>query len=374
MLPAGQTIASGPDSARKRGNELFVAGRYADAAAAYSAGLADAGIRDVERGTLLSNRAAAYLKLGDAPAAAADARAALRLQPCNAKAHARLARALPRGDVLEAPAAVAAAVALLGPHLDAELVSLYAAVRDATADAVAAAAAAASPSAPPPAEPPAGPAAVLPLPRDPAAVALASTWREAAAAAAAGAELVVLQPGVYETALGYIPCSVLGLGGAELRSAGSHVIQHAAARRRLVIANMRLGGTGRAAAACVWGAGAQLSLIGCTVAGRDDVGVLVTLGGIAALEGCKISNTSKQAIEVREGGRLSAARVTVEDCMQGVAAAGGARSVVLRECSILRSRFEGLMLQGTYTNAVSEAQAVLLQRQQQAPLSEGAVQ
>jgi tetratricopeptide (TPR) repeat protein len=104
---------------REQGNSLFLHGNYPEAVAAYTEGLQQLQQQDPARSTLLSNRAACHLALGDAAAAEADCRAGLAISPANAKLHYRLATSLARQqqhDTPEAAAAIAAAVALLQPE------------------------------------------------------------------------------------------------------------------------------------------------------------------------------------------------------------------------------------------------------------------
>ena len=132
---------------REHGNQLFKLRDFSGAEAAYSHGLAQQiptvtigtvqQLRD-ERAALLSNRAACRMELGDLPAAAEDCRASLALQPCNAKAHYRLARSLPPGDP-EAATAACFAVALTQPgDRSAALLQAYTEVQRATTAAAAA--------------------------------------------------------------------------------------------------------------------------------------------------------------------------------------------------------------------------------------------
>lgn len=109
------------DSAR--GVQLYKSGDYAAAVSVFSAAL-DSVCSSSESVSLFNNRAACFLKLGDAAAALGDSMAALQLDPVSAKAHFRRAQALQPSDP-DAAAAVAAAAALSTPHPGSELKALY---------------------------------------------------------------------------------------------------------------------------------------------------------------------------------------------------------------------------------------------------------
>ncbi|PNH12438.1 hypothetical protein TSOC_000697, partial [Tetrabaena socialis] len=286
-----------------------------------------------------------------AGAAAADCRACLQLQPCNAKAHYRLARALPP-DHEDAAAAAAAAVAFIEPaDRTPPLLQRYAEVQRATAAAEAEAARRG--------------VLLLRLPADPRLVAAASSWAQLGAAVRRGCTLVVLCPGAHDTTsqVGSArgpPLTVLGLGSVELHPPGpagfkaSHAVW-VSGGAAVTLANVRLVGGGRGAAACVDGPGSRLHMVGCRVEDYGEVGLLVAGGG-ARLDRCSFVRTKAQAIEVREGGELEANRLAITECRQGVSAYGGARSVLLRNSVILRSAQEGVLLAGTFTNAATDAQ------------------
>jgi hypothetical protein len=333
-----------------RGNALFRSKDFAAAAAAYTEGLSVAASGDpVLACVLLSNRAACSLSLGDAVAAEADCRAGLLLSPVHPKLHHRLARAFAaQGQPSKAVAAMGSAVALLPPAWSHELLALYAEV------AAAAAAAAASTEA-------AGdPQALLQLPRDPARVALASSTSALFRALDNGAQLVVLMPGAYDmpgVLLGQ-SVSLLGLGSVHLRGLTSHAVY--TDRGDVTLANVRLSGGGGMAAVCVApapGAAATLRMVGCSLVDYPQGGGLLVHGGSALLEGCAFRRCGSQAIEVRQGGSLSARDTHVEACHMGVSAYGGARRVRLRGCTMLRCGSEGVMAAGGKENAATVAQA-----------------
>ena len=253
-------------SARERGNALFAAGNYGEAAACYTEGLSSTASAD--RAVLLSNRAACWIGAGELGAAAADCRAALLLEPCAAKAHYRLARALPREDPAAA-VAIACAVALLLPEPPApELLALYRSI------------AAASSSA----------AESLLLPLDVSRVACAVSSPGAAVALSRGATLLVLRPGSYDglgssiAAMGVPRYAIVGLGDTTCASRQSHAVFVKDSTTVATYVNVRLAGSGSVAAACVCD-GAVLRLIGCRAEDYGDAAVLAA-GGTAELTRC----------------------------------------------------------------------------------------
>ena len=87
---APASVSEAAESAKARGNDLFRAGDFAGADAAYGEAIALA----PDSAAYLANRAAARLKLGDASGALADATEATRLDPKHARARHRRAVAL----------------------------------------------------------------------------------------------------------------------------------------------------------------------------------------------------------------------------------------------------------------------------------------
>ncbi|GLC40177.1 HSP70/90 co-chaperone [Pleodorina starrii] len=375
---------------RERGNKLFATGDYAGAAAAYSEGLPKnhqdqtskaSRVADVEeRATLLCNRAACYLEMRDLAAAEADSRACLQLQPCNIKAHYRLARALPP-DHHDASAAVATAVALCdAASRTTAMLQTYADIAAATVEAAKAeAAATTAASADHGAAEPPPPSLRLRLPPDAGRLAAASSWDDVESALRRGASFVVLRPGTYVTgglapfaAPGVFAYTLLGVGAVVLaapRDGGVHAIwldgdlpmfRPTAPPPTVTLVGVRLVGNGHGAAACVSGDCARLQMIDCRV--EEYAGLLVTGQCEARLARCAFRKTASQAVEVRMGGALVADAVTITDCRQGVTAYGGARSVVLRDCVIVGSKRENVLLDGSYENAVTEAPAAAAQR------------
>lgn len=380
------------DKCGQRGTELFKAGDYAAAAATYTEGLSLAEVAGhgssdrvdaAGRGVLLSNRAAAMLALGDAVAAEADCRAGLQLSPCSFKLQLRLAKALvQRGAVAAAAAAVAAAVALQLPEPPPpELEALYQQVASAVASA---------------AEPSPGGGGdgsgntsenatdpPLLLPQHWSRIARAETPAQLAAVLAHGAQVVVLTPGTYITPGAMQPSglrvTLLGLGSVTLRSSSSHAVW--VDRGEVALHNLRLAGDGARAAVCVSsmqpqlppmlsrlagllpgsGATASVVMVDCSVEDYADGGLLLH-GGAARLARCTFRRCANMAIEVRQGGCLTAHDVVIEACKQGVSAYGGARRVELVRCTIARTRLEGILAAGTYENAATAAMNAGLER------------
>ena len=343
--------------------------------------MASSGAAD-DRSTLLSNRAAAALALGDAAAAEADCTAGLALAPTNAKLHYRLAKALvQRGAAAsaEAAAAVAAAVALYLPQTPAaELLELYA--RVAAASAASAVAAAASTGLLDATRP-----IALPLPDSWTDVAYARSPSELTAALRCRKQAVVLAPGTYRTPgpisvpAGAAPqrLLLLGLGSVALRSGESHAVW--VERGEAALWNLQLAGDGERAAVCVSppqdfafmrglgrpppateGGGAALVMAGCRVEDYSG-GALLLVGAVSArLERCAFRRCANMAVEVRQGASLAARGVSIDSCKQGVSAYGGARRVHLVDCDVARTRHEGVMAAGTYESAATAAAALAM--------------
>ncbi len=305
LILFGRRYAAFMATPRDRGNQHFSAGEYAEAAQCYTEGLEQTrGLpcmstdQAAQRSTLLANRAACYLKLGQLAKAAADCRECLKHDPCHAKAHFRLAKALPPDDVA-AGTAIAAAYALWDAAArTSDIIETYEAIQHATATARSRKAA---PHA----------VALLDLPTDPSRkVATASSWTEVSDAIKRGVELVVLKPGTYTTTTvppvprygsGTGSYTLLGLGDVLLKPSfmGSHAIWLPERTPRVTLVNMRLEGNGRCAAACASGSGAQLTMVHCRVEDYSEVGLLVTDEASARLYGCTFTRTTGQAVEVR---------------------------------------------------------------------------
>jgi hypothetical protein len=352
---------------KSRGNQLYQAGDFSDAADAYTAGLSAAAEGDANlRSMLYSNRAACYLALGAASEAEADCRAGLALSPLLPKLHYRLAKALvAQGQAGSAAEAVAAAVALWAPSpLPQDMLELYQEVAEASAAAAAAAAGEGS-------QQEEG-AVLLQLPADAADITLASSAYDLHRYLAIGFHLVVLPPGNYSLQMPLAArastLSVLGLGAAgsvQLRCRSSHAAW--VERGDVTLVSLNLAGSGDLAAVCVSpaapsrssGGGAVLRMLRCSVEDYPGGGVLVH-GGSAQLEGCSFRRCGGMAVEVRQGGSLQARGLHIEQCRQGVTAYGGARSVQLYDCHVLRCQLEGILADGSQTNAATAAQAPFL--------------
>ena len=134
----------------------------------------------------------------------------------------------------------------------------------------------------------------------------------------------------------------------------------------VTVANLRLSGSGGLAALCVTGT-ATLRMVGCSVVDYSGGGGLLVHGGSALLQGCTFLRCNGAAVEVRQGGSLSAVDTRIEECRQGVSAYGGARDVRLRGCVVLRCSNEGIVAAGSSENAATAAQAALLPQLTQNP-------
>ncbi|PRW57681.1 alpha subunit [Chlorella sorokiniana] len=123
-------------SCKAAGDAAARAGKWDAAAQAYSAALAclsDCGDDPHLHGALLGNRCLARLQLGEAAAALADARLAVRIRPRWGKAHLRLGQALQACGEAAAAAAAFQRAAELDPSLETAAASaLAAAERDAS--------------------------------------------------------------------------------------------------------------------------------------------------------------------------------------------------------------------------------------------------
>ncbi|KAI9354633.1 hypothetical protein DFJ73DRAFT_775797 [Zopfochytrium polystomum] len=321
------------NAARELGNRLYKQGDLAGAIDAYSAGIsASARTGDAAPDArLLTNRAACHLTLGNLAQAAADCRAALAIDPMNARAWSRLARSLPDDDGdgdsgLEAAAAVCCAVAT-APTPDAETLAAYVRLQRRHGEW---------------------------MPRDRRAVVLVSSVSEMAASPPRG-RVHVLRPGVYETNFGPSfagGAGYIGLGDVVLRSAFSHAVL--ALGGASFVAGVRLEGGGTFAAACVVES-ARLILHRCSVKDYQEGGVVID-GGRATISRCCFEKLARQAVEVRRGGRLDANGLTISECRQGIVAYGGARTVNVSESKISKCKAEGILAQGTFENASTAMQ------------------
>ncbi len=210
-------------------------------------------------------------------------------------------------------------------------------------------------------------------------IAHAQTPAQLEAVLAHGAVLVVLTPGTYITAgalsLSQPRVTLLGLGRATLRSTPSHAVW--VQRGEVMLHNLRLAGDGTMAAVCVspmqprfplGGLGERLAgsgaaaaaavvMVDCSVEEYAGGGLLVH-GGAARVARCTFRRCTNIAIEVRQGGRLTAHDVVIEACKQGVSAYGGAARVELVRCTIARTHLEGTLPAGTYENAATAAQGL----------------
>lgn len=123
-------------SRKAAGDAAARAGDWSAAAEAYSAALAclSSSSDDAHlHGALLANRCLAWLQLGEAAAALADARLAVRVRPRWGKAHLRMGQALQASSQAAAAAAAFQRAAELDPALEAAVASAMAAAeRDAS--------------------------------------------------------------------------------------------------------------------------------------------------------------------------------------------------------------------------------------------------
>lgn len=368
-------------------NVLYKQGNYEAAAAGYTQLLQkqDSHQQDAaSRSVLLSNRAACHLALQQRAAAGADCRAGLALNPLSAKLHFRLAKALSdqqADDVTEAAAEAAAAAALQladrgnGGGLSADVLALYEQLSAATATRAA--------GRDDDDENSDRDIRSIFLPEDPTSIRIVSTAQELMQAVDESDKFplrsapIILAPGTY-TLLDPLDgaaagCTIVGLGKVAL----VHRHTHAAwvTQGSLCLINVQLVGSGRGAAVCVSpqqlggfmsmfmaramgsSSGPLCRLINCRVENYSEAGLLVCgKGAQAVLQGCSFRKCALHAIEVREGGSLSARNTTIDSCKQGVSAYGGAKSVQLFGCSISNTAKEGVLAAGSFENAATAAQ------------------
>jgi hypothetical protein len=309
---------------------LFNAGEFAAAADAFGALLSTLEGTSADQAVALSNRAACHLKLGDAASAQADCCAAIGVAPLYAKAHARLAAALP-AEHKNAPAAIAAAIAFALPKPpSAELLARYSAIRDSARRG-------------------------LRLPREPGEIALASSSIECAAARKRGAALIVLAPGSYQLGPARAAIALVGVGSVTCTPLHSPHAVFVEAGESVQLANVALVGAGIGYCAAV--STGTLTLVGCRVRDYADGAVLVCRpGSLATLVGCTFERCGRHGIEAREGGAIEAFDCVIDGCRQGVFVYGGARSAMLRGCTIVRCQWEGVLASGSEENAATQMQ------------------
>ena len=104
------------------------------------------------------------------------------------------------------------------------------------------------------------------------------------------------------------------------------------------------------------GANSKLTMVDCHLVDYNEAGLLACAEGHAHVIGCKFIRTSKQAIEVREGGSLELVNSEIDSCYQGISAYGGARSVVVKNTVISRTKNEAILVAGSFVNAATRMQ------------------
>ncbi|WIA33214.1 hypothetical protein OEZ86_006360 [Tetradesmus obliquus] len=190
----------------------------------------------------------------------------------------------------------------------------------------------------------------------------------------ADAAFIVLSPGTYKPGLlgSFVfakDITILGVGSVTLASPVSHAAWVQSGTTTL--ANLRLVGSSGGAAVCASpldrpgmrssssssssSAAPSSRMIKCRVEDYAAAGLLLH-GGHGELIGCCFRRCCLHAIEVRQGGSLRATDTTIDSCLQGVCAYGGARSVQLTGCSITGTSKEGLLAAGAYEDAATAAQ------------------
>lgn len=218
-MTSDMSIKGAASACRTKGNELYAHTDYAAAAAAYSEGLQQlqhlGSAGNAERSTLLSNRAACHLAVGDVAAAEVDCKAGIALAAtpklCYRLAKAMMAPSRQDVDVSGAAAAMAAAVALLqlpaGQYVvSEEMMQLYAKIAVLTH-----AAGFQGPE----------------LPHSPNGIQHAACTQTLCQALLQGAQFVVLSPGSYNTPAQLSKgdrVTLVGVGTVELLNQFSHAV------------------------------------------------------------------------------------------------------------------------------------------------------
>jgi hypothetical protein len=332
---------------RMEGNALFSKGDYAGAIAAYERAINAITDCDHEVSIIYSNQAECHLKLGENETAAMICEKSLKLDPCNAKSHARLARSL-SPDSFKAAVSVCSALALLEASSPSSLVELYSSIQKEHKS-------------------------WLPLDLNQIQLIRPGTNLDYSGEY----QVKILCPGKYETN-GPIPFngrssmvmalfnlmadngrssmgSVIGLGDVTIKCNRGHVFYtYSYGIQYLSLYNLNLIGDGDMAAVCC-ADGTQLKISKCTIKNNSNGGVLIC-GASATISQCSFIKCTRMAIEVREGGSLSISDSVINECYQGVAAYGGARDISIDRCTISNCTMEGIMIAGNWTNAATEMQ------------------
>lgn len=339
---------------KAKGNSLFGEGKYDEAAEQYKNALKEIEklhVTSIPSGsneafsrpqvislmvTTRSNLAACHQAKGQQLQAAAEAQAALELDPLYTKAYVKVCKAMFALERFpEAAEAMAVTVALMLPGtLDNSMLSLYKelVVLSASMD--------------------------FKLPRDRSSIGCVTSDNELRLALMRGMSVVVIKPGRYIGSLGSLDLdgyvALIGIGKVDITNgAFGHPLFVRAGE--VYASHLNVVGRTMMSAVCVASADASLTLVDCVVQEHRDAGVLV-IEGHANIKRCTFLNLAKQAVEVREGGSVKLHECHIRKCFQGVSAYGGARRLEITNCKIEDVAREGVLVNGENLNAATRAQ------------------
>jgi Right handed beta helix region len=318
------------------------------------------------RTALYSNRAACHDALGRYEEAAADARSALRIDPTHVKSYFRLAKSLLQllaeddgstNITAEAGRAVCAAVALSRGQIDATLANLYRLVRSRLEEEASSSSSASTERMRLPLQ---ASSIKLVAPDGSMTIATAFRWERTST-------VVCALPGIYTTDVIEIvhgtENAIIGLGGCVVNQAAAGMMNTVVVTpdASAYLFGLRLGGGNRATSqACIAVCGKDVMVDGCRVEGYAGGGLLIVDDNASAtVKNCSFHGLPMMAIEVQEGGSLVGSNLSITRCRQGICAYGGAKKVVLSDCTVRDCLREGIFLEGTFVNAATMAQQSL---------------
>ncbi|KAJ3219024.1 Zinc finger CCCH domain-containing protein 7A [Dinochytrium kinnereticum] len=174
-------------------------------------------------------------------------------------------------------------------------------------------------------------------------------------------KMIVLAPGQYHLPYRlHQPFTLIGLGSTITTILGMPGSHAAYINSSIALYNLtfKMQPPLLLSAICVDGPTSTLHITDCKIADIPNECGLLVHGGTAVVAGCLFEETGKQAIEVRQGGRLEMRYTVIRKCGQGISAYGGARRVFIDRCRIERSKNEGVLAVGSQQNAPTRAQSM----------------
>lgn len=339
---------------KAKGNSLFKEGKYDEAAEQYNNALIEienlhvtstpSGLNEAFSrpqvislmATIRSNLAACHQAKGQHLQAAAEAQAALELDPLCTKAYIKVCRAMFALErFAEAAEAMAVTVALMLPGtLDNSMLSMYKELVVLSVD------------------------MDFKLPRHMSSIKCVTSDNELRIALMRGMSVVVIKPGSYIGGLGSLNLdgylALIGIGKVDITN-GAFAHPLCVVAGEVYARHLNVVGRTMFSAVCVATADASLTLVDCVVQEHKDAGVLVTEGH-ANIKRCTFVNLAKHAVEVRERGSAKLHECHIRKCRQGVVASGGARRLEITNCKIEDIAREGVLVQGGNPNAATRAQ------------------